>query len=140
VAVGQSQESDQDADLWWRYFAHASPAGATWSDGPFVPIFQTEGVMRADVLVRDRAEAYPHLAEITIGVTTIDGDPALRAHTEQPFATGFWIATGDATPVTIDIDEAWPLPREPAGIHEVSIATTTPYGTLASARVVMRIR
>lgn len=139
AVVGPSPVSDEDAGLWWRYFAHASPTGATWAGAAFVPTFQADGVIRAEALLRDRAEAYPDLTEFTIGITAVGGGPGLLAYTEHPFATGFEIAISDETPVTVDRGEAWPLPREPAGVHEARIATVTRYGTLAPASVVLRI-
>jgi Transglutaminase-like superfamily len=139
AVVGPSPVSDEDAEIWWRYFVHASPTGATWAEAAFVPTFQAEGVIKAETLLRDRAEAYPDLTEITIGITAVGGGPGLLAYTEHPFATGFEIAMSDETPVTVDRDEAWPLPREPAGVHEARIATVTRYGTLAPASVVLRI-
>ena len=131
--------SDHDAELWWRYFAHASPTGATWSEAGFVPIFQSGAVISAEALLRDRAEAYPDLAEITIGMTTVDSGPGLCAHTEHPYAVGFQITTNEATPRTIALDGAWALPREPAGLHQARIATVTPYGTVRPSTVDYRV-
>jgi Transglutaminase-like superfamily len=139
VSLGPSRVSDRDAALWWRYFAHASPTGVTWSDAAFVPIFQTEAVLSAEVLLRDIDEAYPDLAEITIGITAVEGSPAIRAHTEHPYATGFQIAVEGTAPVRIVLDAAWALPREPAGVHETRIATATPYGTLRPSTLAYRI-
>jgi hypothetical protein len=139
VAVGPSPVTDADAEVWWRYFAHASPTGATWSATSFVPIFQTTGVVSAEVLLRDRAEAYPDLAEIAIGITTVDGAPAVRAQTEHPFASGFQITAGVGAQVTIALDGAWVVPRKPAGLHEARIATVTPYGTLTPSTLVFRV-
>jgi hypothetical protein len=42
VTVGPKPVRDPDAELWWRYFAHASPTGATWAGTSFVPTFQSE--------------------------------------------------------------------------------------------------
>jgi hypothetical protein len=139
IAVGPNPVTDEDAQVWWRYFAHAATTGATWSDTAFVPIFQTERVISAEVLLRHRAEAYPDLAEITIGITTVDGGPAISAHTEHPYATGFQITVSNAAPVTIAPDGAWALPREPAGVHNARIATVTSYGILRRSTVAYRV-
>jgi Transglutaminase-like superfamily len=139
VELGPASVSDRDAELWWRYFAHASPTGATWSEEVFVPIFQTEAVFGAEILLRDRAEAYPDLAEIAIGVTSVDGGPAIRPRTEHPFGTGFQIALNEAAPVAIAINDAWALPSEPTGVHEARIATVTSYGALRPAAVAYRV-
>jgi hypothetical protein len=139
VAPGPSSMSDDDAEHWWRYFAHALPTGAAWSAAGFVPIFQSEAVIGEDLLLRDRSEAYPDLAEIAIGVTSVDGRAAIRAQTEHPYAVGFEIRMSGAAPETIALDGSWALPREPAGEHEASIATTTPYATLAPSTLTFRI-
>jgi hypothetical protein len=138
VAVGPDPITDADAEAWWRYFAHLSPTGASWSGASFVPIFQTEGVARADVLLRDRAEAYPDLAELTVGITPVDGRPAIRAQTEHPYATGFRITANGEVLATLPLDGAWALPRKPAGVHTAEIATVTPYGALARSTVAYR--
>jgi Transglutaminase-like superfamily len=140
VTVGPKPVRDPDAELWWRYFAHASPTGATWAGTSFVPTFQSEGVVRAEVLLHDRAEAYPDLAEVTIGVDNVDGGPAIRVHTEHPYAVGFRITTSGASPVTFALDEAWALPRQPAGDHTAEIATVTPFGALTPSTVTFRVR
>jgi hypothetical protein len=132
--------SDHDAELWWRYFAYASPTGAAWSETAFVPIFQTEAVLSAEVLLRNRAEAYPNLAELTVGITSLDGGPAIRPQTEHPYAAGFQVALNGAAPVPVALDEAWPLPLEPAGVHEARIATVTAYGALGPETVAYRVR
>jgi hypothetical protein len=126
ATVGPKPVSDRDAELWWRYFAHASPTGAAWARISFVPIFQTEGVTSAELLLRDRAEAYPNLSEITIGISTVDGGPAIHARSEHPYAVGFELTNGAAAPATVALDEAWALPRRPAGLHTIEIATLTP--------------
>jgi hypothetical protein len=41
--------------------------------------------------------------------------------------------------VSIRLDGAWPLPHEPAGVHEARIETVTPYMALAPSTVTMRI-
>jgi Transglutaminase-like superfamily len=138
--VGPKPVSDPDAGLWWRYFAYASPTGATWAESSFVPTFQTEHLISAEVLLRDRAEAYPDLAELTIGIGTVDGGPAIRAHTEHPYAVGFAIAAGGAAPLTIALDEAWAVPGRPAGIQTAELATVTPFGTLTRSSVTFRVR
>jgi Transglutaminase-like superfamily len=138
AVVGPNPVTGDEAELWWRYFAHASPTGATWSETAFVPIFQNEGVRRADVLVRDRAEAYRDLAEIAIGITSVDGRPAVCPHTEHPFATGFQITVGETQQMTVELDGAWPVPTESAGDHVASIAAVMPYTTLAPARLALR--
>jgi hypothetical protein len=130
----------RDAELWWRYFAYASPTGATWSETAFVPIFQTDAVLGAEVLLRNRAEAYPDLAELTIGITSVDGGPAIRPQTEHPYAAGFQVALNGAAPVPVARDGAWPLPLEPAGVHEARIATVTAYGALGPETVAYRVR
>jgi hypothetical protein len=139
VTVGPKAMTDADAEIWWAYFAHAWPTGAVWSDAAFVPILQTEGVLSADVLLRDRAEAYPDLAELAVGSTVVEGRPALRVHSEHPYATGFRIDPSGAPAVTIGLDEAWPLPHEPAGVHEAPISTVTRYAALAPSTVTVRI-
>jgi hypothetical protein len=140
VELGPTPVSDQDAELWWRYFAYASPTGAAWSETAFVPIFQTEAVLSAEVLLRNRAEAYPNLAELTVGITSLDGGPAIRPQTEHPYAAGFQVALNGAAPVPVALDEAWPLPLEPAGVHEARIATVTAYGALGPETVAYRVR
>jgi hypothetical protein len=139
VGPGSSPMSDDDAEHWWQYFAYALPTGAAWSDAGFVPIFQSEAVIGEEILLRDRSEAYPDLAEIAIGVTSVDGRAAIRAQTEHPYAVGFEIRMSGAEPETIALDGGWALPREPAGEHEATIATTTPYAALAPSTLTFRI-
>jgi hypothetical protein len=139
VVCGPNEMSDHDADFWWRYFAHVSSTGGTWSENTFVPVFQSKEVVRAEVLLRDRAEAYPDLAEMSIGVTGVEDRPAIRPRSEHPYASGFEISMSGATQVTIALDAGWPVPRDPAGVHEAHIATVTPYTTLAPSTVVLRI-
>jgi hypothetical protein len=137
VAVGPSPVTD--ADAWWRYFAHISTTGASWSDGSFVPIYQTQSILSTEVLLRDRSEAYPDFSELTIGTTAVNGRPAIRPQSEHPYATGFRITSTDAQPVSIGLDGAWALPPEPAGVHEARIATVSRYGPLTPSTVVYRV-
>jgi hypothetical protein len=96
--------------------------------------------MRAEVLLRDRAEAYPNLSELTVGIGNVDGSPAIRPDTEHLYAAGFAITTSDAAPVRIALDEAWPVPRWPAGVHSAEIATVTPFGVLTPSTLTFRVR
>jgi hypothetical protein len=137
VAVGPSPVTDSDA--WWRYFAHISTTGASWSNDSFVPIFQTEGVLSTEVLLRDRFQAYPDFSELTIGTTTVNGRPAIQPQSEHPYASGFRITRTDARPVSIGLDGAWALLPGPAGVHEIHIATVSKYGALTPSTVVYRV-
>jgi hypothetical protein len=137
VAVGPSPVTDSDA--WWRYFAHISTTGASWSNDSFVPIFQTEGVLSTEVLLRDRFQAYPDFSELTIGTTTVNGRPAIQPQSEHPYASGFRITRSDARPVSIGLDGAWALLPGPAGVHEIHIATVSKYGALTPSTVVYRV-
>lgn len=136
VAVGPSPVTDPDA--WWRYFAHISTTGATWSQASFVPIYQTQAVLHTEVLLRDRSEAYPDFSELAIGTATVNGRPAIRPHSEHPYAVGFRITSIGAQPVSIGLDGAWPLSPEPVGVHEAHIATVSRYGALTPSTVVYR--
>jgi hypothetical protein len=42
--------------------------------------------------------------------------------------------------VTFALDEAWALPRQPAGDHTAEIATVTPFGALTPSTVTFRVR
>ncbi|MGI8577536.1 MAG: transglutaminase domain-containing protein [Nocardioidaceae bacterium] len=126
---------DSDQTVWFWYFNAATATGLTWSNGPFVPIFQTHGVVRSDRLVHGCEHVAPDLARIATGVVQASG-PALTFSPVHPFATGVLIR-----PVDTGSDAARLTPGEPfelaapAGTHDYEVATTTPYGTLAAERL-----
>jgi hypothetical protein len=137
VCVGSRKLSPDRAPLWFSYFRHAHTTGAAWGD-EYVPIFQTEHVATCDELLRDRALAYPDLAEITVGVVDDAGRPALQLRPRHPYATGVVVTEGGRT-WTLAPGDAWSLPTGPAGDHAATVATMTPYATLRAHRIAYRI-
>ena len=44
-----------------------STTGATWSEGPFVPVLQRTRLASSPLLLRDARHAYPDLSQIAVG-------------------------------------------------------------------------
>ena len=78
---------------WFSYFAHISTTGATWSEGPFVPVFQRTRLVSSPPFLRDARHAYPDLSQIAVGVELAGRECAIRLSTEHPFATGFVVSS-----------------------------------------------
>ncbi|GAB3644681.1 hypothetical protein [Glycomyces tarimensis] len=114
-----------DVELWFAYFRHASVTGASWEPEGFVPTFQGEHVVETARLLHDAADAYPRLSDIAVGVTSIDGAPAVKVDAAHPYATG-GAMDGCQNP-----EGAWKLDMSP-GEHRADIAARTPYGVLAA--------
>ncbi|MFC3491325.1 transglutaminase domain-containing protein [Glycomyces rhizosphaerae] len=123
----------RDPGLWAAYFAHASVTGIAWEPAGFVPVFQDGQVLATERLVRDSAEAYPRLSDLAVGVTALDGVPAVELKPVHPFAIG---GTWDGEMIVVQGPQgkrrfARALDRDP-GEHRADIAAVTPYGPLAS--------
>jgi hypothetical protein len=120
----------KDPGLWAAYFAHASVTGIAWEPKGFVPVFQDGQVLATERLVRDSADAYPRLSDLAIGVTALDGAPAVELKPVHPYAVGgSW--NGEVISVHGRQRFARALDREP-GEHRAALAAVTPYGPLAS--------
>ncbi|HEX2145850.1 MAG TPA: hypothetical protein VHG10_15235 [Glycomyces sp.] len=123
----------KDPGLWAAYFAHASVTGVAWEPQGFVPMFQDGQVLATERLVRDSGEAYPQLSDLAVGVTALDGTPAVELHPVHPYAIGgAW--NGEAIGPRLGAHGkrriARALGREP-GEYRAELAALTPYGPLA---------
>lgn len=123
---------EHDQTVWFWYFGSAITTGLGWSEGSFVPVFQTHDVLRVDRLVRGAQNVAPDLARIATGVIDAHG-PALNFTPVHPFATGVLIRHLDAGGQTtrLGLGEPFELDRA-AAIHNCEVATLTPYGALAA--------
>lgn len=121
--------SDSDLEAWFSYFASLSTTGATWSADPFVPVFQ-----RSHLIVTDRLEhrpdaVYPDLSEVGMGMTLVDGKPAVRLSTPHPYPRGFVAIEDGLQHELIPHDPVWAL-RDTPGAHETELSVRTAYGRL----------
>ncbi len=117
-----------EASASWRtYFASASATGYAWAEGPFSPVFQDMGIIKTQRLLHGGDLAYPSLSAVSIGLTGTLAQPAVRLHSEHPYAQGFRVEERGTVAEVPLVDARWPLFMAP-GIHEVEIATRTPYG------------
>jgi len=126
---GQQRPPDEDLHYWFSYFASIGTTGATWSAGAFVPVFQRDQLTVTDRLEHDPARLYPDLSEVGVGVTLVDGAPAIRLAAAHPFATGFVVREDGGGRELPAGDPVWVL-RRPAGEHTAEIAVRTAYGSL----------
>jgi hypothetical protein len=127
---GLQPPPDEELPAWFSYFASISATGAAWSAGPFTPVFQRDQLIVTDRLEHDPARLYPDLSEIGVGVTLVDGEPAMRLATAHPFATGFVVREDGAEQELAAGDPVWVL-RQAAGEHTAELAVRTSYGSLA---------
>lgn len=125
--------SDAAQAIWFWYFAAAKTTGLTWSDAPFVPTFQTHGVIQSDRLVRGHDHVAPDLARIQTGVVDSNG-PALTFAPAHPYATAVQLrpASGHGPLTEIPLGEPFELDAS-VGIHTFEVATITPFGALAGS-------
>jgi hypothetical protein len=129
AGLGESEQS-----VWFWYFATATVTGLTWTDGSFVPTFQTHGAVRVDRLVHGSAQVAPDLATIATGLADAHG-PAVRFTPLHPFASGIEVRPVEPTSgrsQQMALDEPFSLRGEP-GTHSYEVATVTPYGTLSGS-------
>jgi hypothetical protein len=113
-------------DFWFSYFGHVGTDDATWSDGPFVPVFQRTSLVSTPLLLRDGRYSHPDLSRIAIGVELAGRECAIRLSTEHPYATGFVVQ-----PAAVELSRdspVWTLDTSP-GEHVVELAVRTPFGT-----------
>jgi hypothetical protein len=124
--------SETDADTWFSYFSHVTSSAGTWEAGPFGVVFQRDRLATSNRLDRQPDSFYPDLSEL--GVQTIlDGNrPALQLTAAHPYAQGFAV---DGQPLLADI-LALDLPP---GVHDLTLAVRTDYGTLPGRHLRYRI-
>jgi hypothetical protein len=129
-----------DAARWFEFFhTVAVTDGLAWSAGPYLPVAADGTVLRCARLADSDVDAAPDLAAISTSVTGSKDRPALLFRTDHPYAIGFTITEGttsdDRTETVLEPDQPLPLaggqPGEP-GEHRLTVATRTPYGTLAA--------
>jgi hypothetical protein len=122
VTVGAAMDDD-DADLWFTYFAHATSNAGTWSPGPLGLVFQRTMLHTSRRLEHRPEVFYPDLSELGVE-TALDGNqPAVRLTAAHPFARGF---AADGTDITGDILRL----DDRQGEHETLLAVRTDYGLL----------
>ncbi len=120
-----------DAGAWFAYFHAFSVTGTlAWSAGPYVPVMEVSRIIPSRRLADTDAGLAPDLAAFSTGVTD-HGGAALVFHAEHPYATGFLVTKADGSTTALDLDRPLPL-AGPAGTHRLTVAITTPYGTLAA--------
>ncbi len=110
------------------YFAHTATTGVLASPGSFVPAFQGTGVVLTPRLVHDPELVEPDLTGLDTAVTGTD-EPALTLTPVHPYATGVTIIDGAHTRLIDTLPAVLPLTGSP-GRHDLTVATTTAYGTL----------
>jgi len=119
---------DQDA-MWFSYFAHPSTRHTSWSEGPFVPTFQSTHFVGCDRLVRGTTGMSPDLSTMATGI--VEG-PSLRFTPTHPYAEGVDADT------ELSMDEGLSLRTTP-GEHQVEVATRTTYDTLEPQHLHYRV-
>jgi hypothetical protein len=128
--------SVEDAAEWWTYFHAAKTTGYAWGRS-FVPIFQSQQLINADRLVHDPLAAYPGLDRVSIGIGGNVNRPQLLLGTLHPYAEAFVVGEAGVR-TTVDMgDPVWDLSLR-GGVHELSIAVVTPYGSMPAQRLVYR--
>jgi hypothetical protein len=127
---GRQPPPDEELPTWFSYLASISTTAGTWSTGAFTPVFQRDQLILSDRLEHDPARLYPDLSEISVGVTLVDGAPAVRPATVHPFADGFVVREDGAERELAAGDPVWVL-RQTAGEHTAELAVRTAYGSLA---------
>jgi hypothetical protein len=126
---GQNFDPD-DAARWFRYFYAAGVTGVlAWSPGPYVPVMDGAAVIASQRLTESLAGVAPDLAEVSTGVADHEG-PALVFRADHPYATGFRVADASGRTTGLDPGQPFRLAGE-EGAHELTVAVTTRYGTLA---------
>jgi len=127
-AAGRLPDGEQAA--WAGYFAHTATTGVLASPGPFVPVFQSTGVVATSRLVHDPALVEPDLSGLHSAVTAADrGQPELRLTPVHPYATGVTVVEDGHTRLVDTVPAVLPLTGVP-GRHDVTAATTTGYAVL----------
>jgi hypothetical protein len=129
----------EDAAMWFSHFyAAAVTRQLAWSHGPYIPIMEGSTVVRTERLVTSGEEGAPDLALISTGVTD-DNGLALTFQSNHPYAVGFDIETADGEVTSLAADQPFRLAGK-AGEYRLSIATRTPYSTLAAQPLEYRVR
>ncbi|MGB6454841.1 MAG: transglutaminase domain-containing protein [Streptosporangiaceae bacterium] len=122
VTVGAPMDED-DADLWFTYFAHATSNAGTWSPGSFGLVFQRTMLHMSRRLEHRPEVLYPDLSELGVE-TALDGhQPAVRLLAAHPFARGFATDGADLAGDILRLDDR-------PGEHATSLAVRTDYGLL----------
>lgn len=127
--------------MWFRHFAGATTTGLAWSEGPFVPVFQTSHVVESDRLLHGSDQVAADLTTIATAVGDDDG-PALRFTPMHPFAIGVQVRSyprpSDVTLLRPD-DSIRLVDHEPED-HDLEVATITPYAVLAGSPLRFLVR
>jgi Transglutaminase-like superfamily len=132
-----------DAPDWFAFFHNiAVTDGLAWSSGGYVPVLAGTTVLRSNRLADSDVDAEPDLTAISTSVTACASAPALRFRTEHPYATGFVVTEGsvadEKTETALEPDQPLPLAGAP-GEHRLTVATSTPYGTLTPHHLHYRV-
>jgi Transglutaminase-like superfamily len=148
--TGQNFQAYEAQDWFTFFHSVAVTDGLAWSSGSYVPVMAGNSVLRSTRLADSDVDATPDLAAISTSVTSGDTPsrasiasggtargqkgPALLFRTDHPYATGFTVTEGtvseEKTETFLELDQPLPLAGDP-GERRLTIATTTPYGTLA---------
>jgi hypothetical protein len=131
TGTGQSFEVP-DAGTWFGYFSTVvAKDGLAWADGSYVPVLAGGTVIRSSRLADSDIDAAPDLSAMSTSITD-RGGAALVFHTDHPYSNGFLVtdtATKDAT--KLGPGEPFSLAGEP-GHQQLTVAVTTPYGSLSA--------
>ncbi|WP_420595404.1 transglutaminase-like domain-containing protein [Deinococcus sp.] len=121
-----------EAGVWWLYFAQLSTESGTFSSGGFTPIFQGQA-RSAPRITRHQAALWPDLAQLSMGVSSVDGRPVLKFTPLHPYARGV-VVEGQPVPET-----GLPFPMK-AGDYAWTVQTLGPYGPLAGQPLRFTVR
>jgi hypothetical protein len=129
-----------DAETWFSYFSTVvAKDGLAWADGAYVPVQSGDVVIRSSRLADSDMDVAPDLSAISTSVTD-RGGAALVFHTDHPYANGFVIIdTATKDTIRLKSDEALSLAGEP-GHKQLTVAVTTPYGSLSGRHLHYVIR
>ncbi|MGH8880307.1 MAG: hypothetical protein ACRD0P_23630, partial [Stackebrandtia sp.] len=127
---GSRPISEAQAAQWWAHF-HSAIVGRTAWGGEYVPVFQTDNVAVARVLLHEPGGLYPDLSGLRVEVADADGRPALVFHSVHPFVTGFQLSHAHGVTIELAPGDAWPLPFD-SGEHTVQVAARSDYGVLTA--------
>ncbi|GAB3423841.1 transglutaminase domain-containing protein [Flindersiella endophytica] len=133
--VGSAKEfGEDDMDEWWSYFAGIAPTGVLVADRTFVPHFENALLMTTDRLLRDDAQAYPELGQVSIGFAGTPEAPAVTLDTIHPYAKGFEVECRGQRTVLPRTEAQWPVDLTP-GEQVAEIKLVTNYGEYDAGRI-----
>jgi hypothetical protein len=127
AVISAAGKASADAvGLWWPHFHTVAPTGLAISPAPFAPMVEGNLVLACGMLLDSASATHPDLLELGIGITDLNGVPAIQPVTRHPHARGFQFSV-EGRSWRLAINQAWPLSEAPQGECVASVATITDY-------------